>query len=136
MPQGSARQRVSAAVLRDRGREVLTVRHLRRDRTSCWQLPGGGASTDESEETAVLRELREETRLQGTVTRRLFTIPYKYGTSTTFLVDVPGCYEALLGSDPEAEGSDHRKLVEVVWKRTAEVRGNPEIEHLREANVI
>ena len=63
------RPRVSAAVLRDEGREVLMVKHRRPDRTEYWQLPGGGLLPDESPEAGVLRELLEETSLAGQVVR-------------------------------------------------------------------
>jgi 8-oxo-dGTP diphosphatase len=121
------RPRVSAAVLRDEGREVLMVKHRRPDGTEYWQLPGGGLLPDESPEAGVLRELHEETNLAGQVVRFLFMIPYKYGTSTTFLVEIDPTAQAALGWDPEEEQSEHQKLVGVAWLPVAEVRENPEI---------
>ena len=55
------RPRVSAAVLRDAGREVLMAPHRGRDGATYWQLPGGGVLPGERPEEAVLRDLREET---------------------------------------------------------------------------
>jgi 8-oxo-dGTP pyrophosphatase MutT (NUDIX family) len=52
----------------------------------------------------VIRELIEETGLSGRVVREMFTIPYVYGLSTTFLVEVDRQADARLGSDPEEEG--------------------------------
>ena len=124
------RPRASAAVLRDAGREVLLVKHRRRDGSEFWQLPGGGMLPNERPEEAVLRELREETGLVGRIVRFLFTIPYKYGTSTTFLVEVDPAARACLGCDPEEAEADHRKLVDVAWFLLAEVRENPEVKHL------
>ncbi|HZG65550.1 MAG TPA: NUDIX hydrolase [Herpetosiphonaceae bacterium] len=124
------RPRVSAAVLRDEGREVLMVKHRRPDGTEYWQLPGGGLLPDESPEAGVLRELHEETNLASQVVRFLFMIPYKYGTSTTFLVEIDPTAQAALGRDPEEEQSDHRKLVGVAWLPVAEVRENPGIRHV------
>ncbi len=124
------RPRASAAVLRAGGREVLMVKHRRRDGTEYWQLPGGGVHPGETAEVAVLRELLEETGREGRVVRFLFALPYKYGPSTTYLVDVGGGPDAALGYDPEESGSDHRKLVGVAWVPVEQVRGNPEIEAL------
>jgi 8-oxo-dGTP diphosphatase len=103
------------------------VKHRRPDGTEYWQLPGGGLLPDESPEAGVLRELHEEANLAGRVVRFLFTIPYKYGTSTTFLVEIDPTAQAALGWDPEEEQSEHQKLVGVAWLPVAEVRENPEI---------
>jgi 8-oxo-dGTP diphosphatase len=124
------RPRVAAAVLRADG-QVLMVQHRRRDGSSYWQFPGGGLQDGETEEAAVLRELYEETGLAGTVVRRLFTIPYKYGLSATFLVDVAPDAEAILGSDPEDEFSDHHKLAAVAWFSLDKIAGNIEVDELR-----
>lgn len=113
-------------------RKILMVRHLRRDGSTYWQLPGGGLLPGESHEEAVLRELREETGLDGTVKRELFTIPYKYGLSTTFLVTVSGNAEPVLGVDPEDADSDHQKLVEIAWRPFAPSTGSAEVARLLE----
>ncbi len=57
------RPRVSAAVLRHVGQEVLMVKHRRPDGGEYWQLPGGGIQSEELPEDAALRELQEETSL-------------------------------------------------------------------------
>lgn len=106
------------------------VRHRRRDGAEYWQLPGGAVHTGEAAGIAALRELLEETGLRGRVVRFMFALPYKYGSSTTFLVDVGDGTDVALGYDPEESGSDHRKLVGVAWVPVEEVRGNPEIEAL------
>lgn len=129
--QANPRPRVSAAVLRKEGYELLMVQHRRRDGESYWQLPGGGVLPGEPLETAVLRELLEETGLTGRVLCWLFTIPYKHGTSTTFLVDATPDLQVALGVDPEEEGADHRKLVAVAWQNLLTAPASPEVEILR-----
>ncbi len=124
------RPRVSAVVLRDAGADVLMVQHQRRDGTTYWQLPGGGVIEHESLEAAVLRELYEETKLAGTIVRFLFTIPYKYGLSTTFLIEIDPGGSPSLGADPEEVAADHRKLIGVAWMPIADVRDNPEVSAL------
>jgi 8-oxo-dGTP pyrophosphatase MutT (NUDIX family) len=120
-------------VPRDAGREVLMVKHRRRDGTEYWQFPGGGILPGEDPETAVLRELREETGLGGRVERLVFQIPYKFGTSTTYLVQVDTAAEPRLGHDPEEIDADHRKLVAVAWRRLEDLPDNPEIKALTAA---
>lgn len=124
------RPRVSAAVLRANGEEVLMVQHWRTDGTTYWQLPGGGVHPGEAMETAVLRELQEETGLEGQIVRAIFTIPYKYGTSTTFLITVDPDAQATLGYDPEEVNNSHRKLVAIAWQRLADMPDNPEVKQL------
>ncbi len=109
------------------------VKHRRPAGAEYWQLPGGGMLTGESPEVAVLRELYEETGLVGRIIRLLFTIPYKYGLSTTFLVEVDAGAETVLGVDPEEADADHRKLVDVAWLPVMDMRENPEVKEFLRA---
>lgn len=77
-----------------------------------------------------MRELREETGLEGRIIRFLLEIPYKYGMSTTFLVEAAPLSAMSPGRDPEERHAGHRKLVGVEWLPLADLRGNPEIEAL------
>jgi 8-oxo-dGTP pyrophosphatase MutT (NUDIX family) len=126
------RPRASAAVLRAGEAEVLMVKIQRVDGTSYWELPGGGLLPSERPEEAVIRELLEETGLSGKVIRKLFALPYVYGLSTTFLVEVDGQDDARLGSDPEEESWQQPKLVDLAWIPMGESRENPEIKRLLE----
>lgn len=127
-----SRPRVSAAVLSVDTGLVLMVQHRRSDGTTYWQLPGGGVMAGEAPEAAVVRELREETGLEGRVVRKLFTIPYKYGASTTFLVIVEPTAVPVLGFDPEEVGSAYQKLIAVAWQSLHTMHTNPEIAALME----
>lgn len=125
------RPRVSAAVLRNGGREILLVQHRRKDGTSYWQLPGGGVNPGETLEAAVLRELQEETGLTGRVVRWLFAIPYRLGRSTTFLVEIDHASTVALGTDPEEQDNAFQKLASVAWWPVAEVQDSPEVAVMR-----
>jgi 8-oxo-dGTP pyrophosphatase MutT (NUDIX family) len=81
----------------------------------------------ERAEDAIVRELLEETGLHARVVRWLFSIPYRLGSSTTFLVEIETGAEVQLGIDPEEVGMEHRKLVGVAWRPVGEVQESPEV---------
>lgn len=62
------RERGTAVVPTERG--ILVVQ----ERNGLWNLPGGGVNKRETVESGVLRELNEETGLQGKNPRRLFDV--------------------------------------------------------------
>ena len=96
VPTGAS-DRAAAMVLRE-GR-LLVIRRHKRGRDYC-VLPGGGVEPGETPEVAVLRELREETGLTGTVTRKLSTLEHDGRVAHYFLLETePG--DLVLGG-PEA----------------------------------
>jgi 8-oxo-dGTP pyrophosphatase MutT (NUDIX family) len=82
----------------------------------------------ERAEDGAQRELLEETGLHGRVVRWLFSIPYKYGSSSTFLVEIEDGSEVILGIDPEESERGYRKLIGVAWRAVSEAQDSPEVQ--------
>jgi 8-oxo-dGTP diphosphatase len=106
------RPRACAAVIRDN--RILMVEQLNEAGRVVWTLPGGGVEPGETAELAAIRELAEETSLQGTVTRRLVQSPHPI-----FLVDVDDDAEAVVGVESE--------LFSVAWRPLAEVADDVQV---------
>ena len=81
-----------------------------------FSVPGGGIEEGETPEQTVLRELKEECGLDGTIVKPLAVIYSHERKEYSFEVAVPDDQQAITGYDPEEAGSENPPLREVVWK--------------------
>ena len=118
----SHKSRSVAIVIRDE--KILMERLCYKDANNgkeFFSIPGGGIEEGESPEQTVLRELKEECGLDGTIEKPLAVI-YSHGRKEySFEVSVPEDQVAITGYDPEEAGSDNPPLREVVWKSLNEI---------------
>ena len=106
------RSRAVALVVRD-GRILMErVCYFGRE---FYTVPGGGIEDGETPEQAVIRELKEECGLDGTIVRKLATQHKEDGAAEhSFEVAIPADQEAITGYDPE-ESKENPPLKEVLW---------------------
>lgn len=107
------RDRAQAMVIRDG--KVLLVKHRLSGR-EFYCLPGGGVEENETYEQAALRELLEESLVNGRVVRKL-SIQYKpdnKGEVHTFLVEIADSEVPGTGIDPELS-ADEQSIIDVQW---------------------
>ena len=77
--EGTKPVEVVAGVIRDhRGRILLARRTEGRDLAGLWEFPGGKHEVDESAETALARELREELGIEIEIGAPLIRVPQAY----------------------------------------------------------
>ena len=108
--------RYQAAIIRD-GR-ILLLRWRPATGRDYWVIPGGGRDEGESEEECVIREAKEETRLDVAVERLLLDESASPGDTyrrlKTYLC-IPLAGEAGPGYEPEPEASNEGEFAEVAW---------------------
>ena len=86
-----------------------------------FSIPGGGIEEDETPEQTVIRELKEECGLDGTIVKPLAILCGDGRKQYSFEVKVPDDQQAITGYDPEEAGRDNPPLREVVWKSLNEI---------------
>ena len=90
------------------------------DGKTWWCLPGGGVEKGEPPAEAVLRELKEECNVEGTIIKQVGMYTDDTGVEfITYLVDI-AAQEPRLGNDPEFE-KHQQILVEIRWMTLAEI---------------
>ena len=115
---GAYRSRSTAIVIRDGKILMERVFYFGYE---FYTVPGGGVEKGETPEEAVLRELKEECGLDGTIIRPL-AVQYKGGGAAeySFEVSIPEDQHPVTGYDPE-ESADNPPLKEVLWMKLDEI---------------
>ena len=94
---------VLAAVIERNGRFLVTRRLEGTHLSGYWEFPGGKCEPDESHETCLMRELREELNVGCTVGAELLTTEHQYPSKSVRLhfrgCEIEGEPEAMLGQE-------------------------------------
>lgn len=121
--EGVTRHRACGAVIHQQ--RILMVRHVH-DGRDYWTLPGGGVEPGETPAMAAEREVLEETGLEVSVVRFVFSASSRSGRNTThcFLMSEPASVDLELGQDPERAHLHvaDRMLQDVAWLELAAMR--------------
>ena len=116
----SVRKRSRAVALIVRDGKILMERVFYFGR-EFYTVPGGGIEPGETPEQAVIRELKEECGVDGTIVRKLASVYKEDGAAEhSFEVSVPEGQNAVTGYDPE-ESAENPPLKEVLWMRLDEI---------------
>ncbi|MBS2024411.1 MAG: (deoxy)nucleoside triphosphate pyrophosphohydrolase [Deltaproteobacteria bacterium] len=100
--------RVVAAVIEHEGKLLLSRRKDKGERAGLWEFPGGKIEAGETEEAALVRELREELDVEATVGAFVERLTHEYPDVRVELI----LYRATvpLGAEPKALSA-----AEVAW---------------------
>jgi mutator protein MutT len=94
---------VSAAVVEEEGRFLVTRRQTGVHLAGYWEFPGGKCQPGETLEACLRRELQEELAIEGTVVRRLLTTSHDYDDRRVelhfFACHISGTPQALQGQE-------------------------------------
>lgn len=113
------RDRAQAMVVKDG--KILMVKHRLSGR-EFYCLPGGGVEENETYEQAALRELLEESLVNGKIVRKL-SIQFKpdnKGEVHTFLVEIEDSEVPGIGVDPELS-AEEQSIIGVQWLAIDEI---------------
>ena len=93
-----------------------------------WTLPGGGVNVGETFEQAVIREVKEETGLDVTVSKPLFIEEYEYGKSYCYLAKlIDETTKPTLAFLPREESVFGTMLHSVAWHLVKEKKDDMQV---------
>jgi 8-oxo-dGTP diphosphatase len=119
----TGRPRACAAILRDG--QILMVLHIH-DGCQYWMLPGGGVEPGETYEQAARREVLEECGLAVRIICPLFERDYVAGREYTFLAEIIGDEQFIMGNDSE-HSLENQWIQDVCWHSLKSVKDDRQV---------
>jgi 8-oxo-dGTP pyrophosphatase MutT (NUDIX family) len=126
--------RASAKALVTRGNRTLIIKECHDDGSMFWTIPGGGTRQNESEPTALRRELLEELQCQGTVETRVARYWYAH-SSRAALVSQWSVFDCTLVSPVEPNHAEGVLAKRWVLPEELPPKTLPQVRHLVETHV-
>ena len=103
----------NVALIFNQQQELLVVRRKNDPAKGTLDLPGGFADMNETAEEGVIREVKEETGLEVTALRYLFSIPNRYEFSGVVLPTLDLFFACEVADDRQVQALDD--VVEAIW---------------------